>query len=113
MIHRPHVDWFALAPINSLLAAAAIALLAAVLIPRRTRRTTGAAVCALGYVTALGFAIALYVRSPHSHGVVANALMRDRFTALAQIFVAGAGFLATGVSFRERMRDDHRSEERR
>jgi len=110
MIHRPHVDWFALAPIDALLAAAAIALLAAVLVPRRTRRTTGAAVCALGYATAFGFAIALYVRSPHGTGVVADALHRDRFTALAQIFVAGAGLLATGVSLRERMRDDHVAE---
>src|SRR5262249_18086103 len=31
-------------------------------------------------------------------------------TALAQIFVAGAGLLATGVSFRERMREDHVAE---
>jgi NADH-quinone oxidoreductase subunit N len=110
MIPHPHVDWFALAPIDALLAAAAIALLAAVLVPRRARRLTGALVCALGYAIAFGFAIALYVRSAHGTGVVANALTRDRYTALAQIFVAGAGMLATGVSFRERMRDDHVAE---
>jgi NADH-quinone oxidoreductase subunit N len=110
MIPRPHVDWFALAPINALLAAAAIALLAAVLVPRRWRRLTGAVVCALGYATAFGFAIALYVRSAHGTGVVSNALTRDRYTALAQIFLAAAGLLATGVSFRERMRDDHVAE---
>jgi NADH-quinone oxidoreductase subunit N len=110
MIPRPHVDWFALAPENALLAAAAIALLSAVLVPRRARRTTGAVVCALGYATAFGFAIALYVRSGHGHGVVSDAVRRDRFAELAQMIVAGAGLIATGISFRERMRDDHVAE---
>jgi NADH-quinone oxidoreductase subunit N len=84
--------------------------MAAVLLPRRARRTTGAALCALGYATAFGFAIALYVRGAHGAGVVADALRRDRYSALAQMIVAGAGLLATGVSFRERMRDDHVAE---
>jgi NADH-quinone oxidoreductase subunit N len=110
VIHRPHVDWFALSPENALLAAAALALMAAVLVPRNARRTTGAALCALGYAVALGFAIAVYIRSPHGHGVVADALRRDRFAELAQMIVAGAGLLATGISFRERMRDDHVAE---
>ncbi|TML18604.1 MAG: NADH-quinone oxidoreductase subunit N [Actinobacteria bacterium] len=110
MIQRPHIDWFALAPVNALLAAAAIALLAAVLVPRRARRTTAATVCALGYAVAFGFAIALYVRSAHGHGVVADAIRRDRFAELAQMIVAGAGVLATGISFRERMRDNHVAE---
>ncbi|TMK27532.1 MAG: NADH-quinone oxidoreductase subunit N [Actinobacteria bacterium] len=110
MIQRPHIDWFALAPVNALLAAAAIALLAAVLVPRRARRTTAATVCALGYAVAFGFAVALYVRSAHGHGVVADAIRRDRFAELAQIIVAGAGLLATGISFRERMRDNHVAE---
>ena len=110
MIHRPHVDWFALAPVNALLATAAIALLTAVLVPRRARRTTAAVVCALGYAVAFGFAIALYVRSAHGIGVVADAIRRGRFTELAQLVVAGAGLLATGISFRERMRDDHVAE---
>jgi NADH-quinone oxidoreductase subunit N len=107
VIQRPHVDWFALAPINSLLAVAGLALLCAVLVPRPARRTTAAALCAVGYATALGFAIALYVRTPHGHAVVANAFDRDRFAQLTQMIVAGAGLLATGISFRERMRDDH------
>jgi NADH-quinone oxidoreductase subunit N len=110
MIPRPHVDWFALAPENALLAAAAIALLSAVLVPRRARRTTGAVACGLGYAVAFGFAIALYVRSGHGHGVVADAIRRDRFAELAQMILAGAGVLATGISFRERMRDDHVAE---
>ena len=110
MIPRPHVDWFALAPINALLAAAAIALLAAVLVPRRARRTFTAVVCALGYAVAFGFAIALYVRSGHGHGVIADSMRRDRFAELAQMIVAGTGILAVGVSVRERMTDEHVAE---
>ena len=109
MIPRPHVDWFALAPVNALLAAVGIALLAAVLVPRRTRHATSAAVCGVGYAVAFGFAVALYVRSAHSHGVVANAMRRDRFAELAQMIVAGAGLLTSGISFRER-REEHSGE---
>src|ERR671935_408017 len=107
MIHRPHVDWFALAPVNSLLVAAALALLCAVLVPRPSRRAVAAALCGLGYAIALGFAIALYVRSAHGHGVVADAIRRDRLAELAGLIVAGAGLLATGISYRERSREDH------
>jgi NADH-quinone oxidoreductase subunit N len=107
VIHRPHVDWFALAPTNALLAAAGVALLVAVLVPRRARRPTAAVLCALGYAVALGFAIALYARSSHGTGVIADAIRRDRWAELAQMIVAGTGLLATGISYRERPRDDH------
>jgi NADH-quinone oxidoreductase subunit N len=107
VIHRPHVDWFALAPVNALLAAAALALLCAVLIPRRRRKQVAAVLCALGYLTAFGFAIALYVRSANGHGVVADAFRRDRLAELAGIIIAGTGLLATGISYRERSRDGH------
>src|SRR5436305_15124319 len=89
------------------LPATALALMAAVLVPGRARRTTGAVVCALGYAAALGLAIALYVRSPHAHGVVADSLQRDRFGLFAQMIVAASGLLAVVISFRERMRVYH------
>jgi len=107
MIHRPHVDWFALAPVNALLLASALALLCAVLVPSRSRKTAAALLCALGYAVALGFAIALYVRSGHGHGVVADAVRRDRLAELAGMIVAGTGLLAVGISYRERSRDEH------
>jgi NADH-quinone oxidoreductase subunit N len=110
MIHRPHVDWFALAPVNSLLAAAAFALLCAVFVPRSSRKPAAAVFCALGYAVAFGFAVALYVRSAQGHGVVADALRRDRLTELAGIIVAGTGLLATAISYRERSRDEHVAE---
>src|ERR671930_442504 len=107
MIPRPHVDWFALAPVNALLAAAALALLCAVLVPRASRKGAAASFCALGYAVAFGFAVALYVRSAHGHGVVADALRRDRLAELATLIVAGSGLLATAISYRERAREDH------
>jgi NADH-quinone oxidoreductase subunit N len=110
VIDRPHVDWFALAPVNALLLAAGLALLTAVLVPRRARRPVGAALCALGYAAAFGFAIALYVRSAQGTGVIADAIRRDRWAAFAQIIVAGTGLLAVGISYRERSRDEHAGE---
>jgi NADH-quinone oxidoreductase subunit N len=110
VIPRPHVDWFALAPINALLAAAMIALLAAVLVRPRARRAFAAGVCALGYAVALGFAIALYVKTPHGHAIIAGSMQRDRFGEFAQMIVAATGILAIGVSVRERMTDEHVAE---
>jgi NADH-quinone oxidoreductase subunit N len=107
VIPRPHVDWLALAPVNALLAATALALLAAVLVPQRARKPVAATLCALGYAVAFGFAIALYVRSAHGHGVVADAFRRDRLAALAGMMVTGSGLLATAISYRERWREDH------
>jgi NADH-quinone oxidoreductase subunit N len=110
MIHRPHVDWFALAPVNALLLVTGLALLCAVLVPRPWRKGVAASLCALGYAVAFGFAIALYVRSAHGHGVVADAFRRDRLAELATMVVAGSGLLSVGLSYRERAREDHAAE---
>jgi NADH-quinone oxidoreductase subunit N len=110
MIQRPHVDWFALAPVNALLLATGLALLCAVLVPRPWRRGVAASICALGYAAAFGFAIALYVRSAHGHGVVADAFRRDRLAELATMIVAGAGLLTVALSYRDRVREDHAAE---
>jgi NADH-quinone oxidoreductase subunit N len=107
VIDRPHIDWLALGPMNSLLLAAALALLCSVLIPGTWRKPAAATLCALGYAVALGLAIALYVRSAQANGVVADALRRDRLAELATIIVAGSGLLATAISYRERWREDH------
>jgi NADH-quinone oxidoreductase subunit N len=105
--NQPHIDWFALAPVNALLAAVGLSLLGAVLVPRSVRKPVTAAFCGLGYATALGFGIALYAKSAHGHGVVADAFRRDRLAELATIIVAGSGLLATAVSYGERRREDH------
>jgi len=110
MIPRPHIDWFALAPVNSLLAASALALLCAVLVPRPWRKPVAAALCGVGYAVAIGFVIALYVRSGQGSGVVADAVRRDRLAELAGIIIAGSGLLATALSYGERWREDHTGE---
>jgi NADH-quinone oxidoreductase subunit N len=107
VIPRPHVDWFALAPINALLVASALSLLCAVLVPRTRRKPVTAILCATGYAVAFGFAAALYVRSAEPHGIVADALQRDRLAQLAAMMVAGSGLIATAISYRERWREDH------
>jgi NADH-quinone oxidoreductase subunit N len=107
VIPRPHVDWFALAPMNAVLLASALALLCAVLVPQRSRKPVAATLCALGYAAAFGFAVALYVRSANGHGVVADAFRRDRLAQLAAMILAGSGLLATAISYRERWREDH------
>jgi NADH-quinone oxidoreductase subunit N len=107
VIPRPHVDWFALAPTNALLVASALSLLCAVLVPRTRRKRVTAILCATGYAVAFGFAVALYVRSAEPHGIVADALQRDRLAQLAAMMVAGSGLIATAISYRERWREDH------
>ena len=104
MIDRPQIDWFALAPVNALLLAAALALLCAVLVPRQWRKPVAGVLCALGYAAAFGLAIALYVRSAQAQGVVVDALRRDRLAELATIIVAASGLLATAISYKERDR---------
>ena len=49
MIDTPSVDWFALSPELAMLAAAGVALLGAVLLPRLWIRPIAASACALGF----------------------------------------------------------------
>jgi NADH-quinone oxidoreductase subunit N len=109
-IATPHVDWFALSPALVLLGVAGLCLLAAVLVPARARRFLSAWMCVLGYAGALGAAALLYDRSGHGHGVIADAIRRDRYAALAAIVVCIAGVLAVGASYTQRMRDEHVAE---
>jgi NADH-quinone oxidoreductase subunit N len=99
VIAKPGVDWFALSPALALLGAAGVALLGAVLLPRSWVRVFSAVVCALGFVGAGVAAGLLYWKSPEATYEVANAIRRDRFGALAQLVVAGAGLLAVGISY--------------
>src|SRR5438067_12513350 len=110
MIPTPHIDWFALSPELALLAAAGVALLTAVLVPRSIRKPFAAVVCAFGFLAALVLAAILYAHSADAHAVVSGAIRRDRFAALAQMIVSGAGLLAVGVSYSERTRGEHVAE---
>ena len=88
----------------------AIACSRAVLVPRARRRPFAAIVCALGFAGAIVAAAILYAHSADGHGVIADAIRRDRLRRARAIIVAGAGLLAVGVSYGERMRDDHVAE---
>jgi NADH-quinone oxidoreductase subunit N len=103
----PTVDWFALSPPLALLAASALALLGAVFVPVVARKVFSAVVAALGFVAAGAFAGLLYSESPRATLEVADAITRDRFAALAQIVVTGAGLVAVGISYGHRTRADH------
>src|SRR5436305_7543151 len=110
MIPRPHVDWFALARELMLLGAMGFALIGAVLLPRENRRDFGAFAAALGFAGAFVYAIVIYIHTPEVHSVIADSVRRDRFGALAQVIVCGAGLLTVGVAFDNRMRDEHIAE---
>jgi len=110
VIHRPSVDWFALAPALILLGASGLALLEAVLVPRGARKVVAAATTALGFLGGIVAAIWLYVDSVHGERVIANALYRDRWAALAIVIVCCVGLASVAVSWSERMSERHIAE---
>jgi NADH-quinone oxidoreductase subunit N len=107
VIHKPHVDWFALSPTLALLAAAGVLLLMAVLVPRRARKPASAIVCAVGYVAAFVLAIVLADESANGGAIIADAFFRDRWAATASVIIAGCGAVAVAISYGERWREDH------
>jgi NADH-quinone oxidoreductase subunit N len=109
-IATPSVDWFQLSPVLALLGASALALLAAVLVPRGLRRPVAAFVCAGGFLGALVASALVYAYSTAPVSEIGDAVMRDQWGAVAQWIVAGAGLLAVGIAYTERMRDDHVAE---
>ena len=108
-IQTPHVDWFALSPSLVLLGASAVCLLAAVLVPKRHRHWLTAWVTAGAFVGAFVAAALLYDRTPHPELLIGDAIVRDRYGALAAMIVCGAGLATVGVSWRMRLQA-HRAE---
>jgi NADH-quinone oxidoreductase subunit N len=107
---HPSVDWFALSPVLAMLAAAGALLLVAVLAPRRLRKPIAAGAAGAGFVTAFVLAIVLAVESPDPTTPVADTIFRDRWSAVAQILVAGCGAIAVLVAYGERWREEHVAE---
>ena len=97
-LHTPHIDWFALATILTLLAASGVSLLGAVLVPKPLRRKFAASVTGLGFLGGIVASVWLYVDSQHGHAVVSGAFYRDRWTALAQVILCGVGLGTTLLS---------------
>ena len=107
MIQTPHVDWFAISTILVLLGGAGIALLGAVLVPRRARRVFATTVAAAASVGGIVTSVWLYVDSADGVRVISDAFYRDRWTALAQVILC-AITLATALVGAEHIgrRDD-------
>ena len=78
--------------------------------PSGRRRAAAAFVCAAGFIAAFTVAIVLFDRTDEAQTVIGDAIVRDRWGALAQILIAGSGLVAVLISYRERMRDEHVAE---
>jgi NADH-quinone oxidoreductase subunit N len=110
VIQKPHVDWFALAPSLTLLAAAGALLMIAVFVPRKPRAVVAATVAFAGFVGAVAWAVLLDDKSPQVSTVVHDAMFRDRWAAYAQVLIAASGAVAVLISARERWREEHVAE---
>jgi NADH-quinone oxidoreductase subunit N len=100
-IARPAVDWFALSPELALLGVSGLCLMVAVLVPEAAQRATSALLAAGGFAGAFVAAAILYDRSG-GESIIAGAIRRDRYAALAAIVLAGVGLVAVAVSYSER-----------
>ncbi len=80
-------------------------LLGAVLVPTWFRHAFSATVAVSGFVTAGVFAGVVYDRSATPAALIADSLTRDRWAALAQIIVAGAGAIAVLIAWGAKRRD--------
>jgi NADH-quinone oxidoreductase subunit N len=110
VIHTPHVDWLALSPSLALLSAAGLLLMVAVFVPPRARAYVAAFTGFAGFVTAFVFAVVLDVKSPHVVTLIHDSMFRDRWSALAQVLIAGSGAVAVLVSVGEKWSKEHVAE---
>ena len=101
-MNTPTIDWLALSPILVLLGASGVTLLGAVLVPRWLVRVFSALTTAAGFVAAGVMAAVVYAEADQAEAVVNGVFFEDRWTALAQIIVCGAGLLTVGLAWGER-----------
>ena len=106
----PNVDWFAISPSLALLIGGGVALLSAVLVPRWLRAGLAAFAAACGFIGAFVAAALLFWKSPEPQTLIGDAMTRDRYGAMAQLIVAGAGLLTIGVSWNRSSRGAHAAE---
>jgi NADH-quinone oxidoreductase subunit N len=103
VIQTPHVDWFVLSPELSLLGAAAVCLMLAVLAPESLRKPLSAFFAFAGFVTGGIFAGFVYADSAQPALEIGNAIVRDRLGAFTAIVICGSGLLSVLVSYSERI----------
>jgi NADH-quinone oxidoreductase subunit N len=95
VINTPNIDWFGLSPVLTLIGAAFVSLLCAVLVPRAWRRVAGIGIAAAGFTAGIVLAIWLYVDSADGHTIAAGAYYRDRWTSLGQVIIFAVGLATT------------------
>jgi len=109
-IATPHVDWFALSAPLSLICVSGVLLFVAVLAPRAIRKPLSAVLAFGGFIASFAFAVVLDALSPNGTTAVHDAIFRDKWSALAQVLLAGAGAVAVLIAYREPMREEHIAE---
>jgi NADH-quinone oxidoreductase subunit N len=98
-LNTPHIDWFGLSPVLTLIGTSFAALLCAVLVPRAARRLAGAGIALAGFTAGIVLAVWLYVDTPDGHTIAAGAYYRDRWTFLGQIILCAVGLATTLLAF--------------
>jgi NADH-quinone oxidoreductase subunit N len=119
-LNTPHIDWFGLSPVLTLIGTSFAALLCAVLVPRAVRRVAAASISAVGFTAGIVLAVWLYVDSASGHTIAAGAYYRDRWTSLGQVIIFGVGLATTLLAVEHvpgwrqgadtERRDDHAAE---
>jgi NADH-quinone oxidoreductase subunit N len=94
-LNTPPIDWFGLSPILTLIGTGFVALLCAVLVPRRARRIVAAGISIAGFTAGIVLAVWLYIDSADGHTIAAGAYYRDRWTSLGQIIIFAVGLATT------------------
>jgi NADH-quinone oxidoreductase subunit N len=110
VIHTTPVDWYALSPVLAGLGGAGVALLLSVLVRPRWRKVLAALAVSAGFITAIVFAVLVFQDSAAGHGIVADAVQRDRLAAFAQLIVFGSALVVVLVSWGERFGQQHAGE---
>jgi NADH-quinone oxidoreductase subunit N len=98
-LNTPHIDWFGLSHVLTLIGTSFAALLCAVLVPRAARRLAGAGIALAGFTAGIVLAVWLYVDTPDGHTIAAGAYYRDRWTFLGQIILCAVGLATTLLAF--------------
>jgi NADH-quinone oxidoreductase subunit N len=104
VIDTPAVDWLALSPALALLGVSGVALLGAVIVPRRWQLAFPVAVSVVGFVASAVLSAIVFDRSADPSAVVVQSMVRDRLGAAAAVIIALVGVAVVLTSAGDRRR---------